>query len=287
MNIRIGNKYVGDEKPVFMVAEIGINHNGNIDFAKQLIDVAVSAGCDAVKFQKRTIEDVYTKEELDAPRESPWGTTNREQKNGLEFDDTEYSEIDLYCKRKHIMWFASCWDKKSVDFIDTYNPPCYKIASPLITNHDLLAYTCKKKKPIILSTGMSTMQQIHDAVDVVNKFTDQLILLHCTSTYPSALAELNLNVIQTLKKMYKYPIGYSGHEVGISSSIVAGVLGAVLIERHITLDRSMYGSDQASSLEPRGVELLVSNIRELPIILGDGTKKVYDSEKPIIKKLRR
>jgi N-acetylneuraminate synthase len=287
MNIRIGNKYVGDEKPVFMVAEIGINHNGNIDFAKQLIDVAVSAGCDAVKFQKRTIEDVYTKEELDAPRESPWGTTNREQKNGLEFDDTEYSEIDLYCKREHIMWFASCWDKKSVDFIDTYNPPCYKIASPLITNHDLLAYTCKKKKPIILSTGMSTMQQIHDAVDVVNKFTDQLILLHCTSTYPSALAELNLNVIQTLKKMYKYPIGYSGHEVGISSSIVAGVLGAVLIERHITLDRSMYGSDQASSLEPRGVELLVSNIRELPIILGDGTKKVYDSEKPIIKKLRR
>jgi N-acetylneuraminate synthase len=287
MNIRIGNKYVGDEKPVFMVAEIGINHNGNIDFAKQLIDVAVSAGCDAVKFQKRTIEDVYTKEELDAPRESPWGTTNREQKNGLEFDDTEYSEIDLYCKRKHIMWFASCWDKKSVDFIDAYNPPCYKIASPLITNHDLLAYTCKKKKPIILSTGMSTMQQIHDAVDVVNKFTDQLILLHCTSTYPSALAELNLNVIQTLKKMYKYPIGYSGHEVGISSSIVAGVLGAVLIERHITLDRSMYGSDQASSLEPRGVELLVSNIRELPIILGDGTKKVYDSEKPIIKKLRR
>jgi N-acetylneuraminate synthase len=287
MNIRIGNKYVGDEKPVFMVAEIGINHNGNIDFAKQLIDVAVSAGCDAVKFQKRTIEDVYTKEELDAPRESPWGTTNREQKNGLEFDDTEYSEIDLYCKREHIMWFASCWDKKSVDFIDAYNPPCYKIASPLITNHDLLAYTCKKKKPIILSTGMSTMQQIHDAVDVVNKFTDQLILLHCTSTYPSALAELNLNVIQTLKKMYKYPIGYSGHEVGISSSIVAGVLGAVLIERHITLDRSMYGSDQASSLEPRGVELLVSNIRELPIILGDGTKKVYDSEKPIIKKLRR
>ena len=281
----IGNKEVGENKPVFIAAELGINHNGDVEIAKQLIDVAVEAGCDAVKFQKRTIEIVYSKEELQKPRESPWGTTFEDQKRGLEFGQEEYQIIDEYCRAKNILWFASCWDEDSVDFIDAFDPPCYKIASASLTDDSLLKHTRSKGKPILLSTGMSTLEQIHHAVDVLGE--ENLILLHCTSTYPSKLEELNLNVITTLKQQFSCPIGYSGHEIGVSSSIVAAVLGACMVERHLTLDRAMYGSDQAASLEPQGMKKLVRDIRELPTILGDGKKRVYKSELPIIQKLRR
>jgi len=286
MNVKIGNKLVGDGEPIFVVAEIGINANGDLLLAKKLIDMAVEAKCDAVKFQKRTIEKVYTREELETPRKSPWGETNREQKNGLEFGRSEYKSIARYCETNDIMWFASCWDKESVDFIEQFNPPCYKIPSALLTNDEILNYTTSKGKPIIMSTGMSTPEQIHHAAEVLENATG-LVILHCTSTYPSKLEELNLKMIQTLKNDYKCPIGYSGHETGVSSSVVAGALGACLVERHITLDRSMYGSDQAASLEPRGLQMLVRDLKEIPLILGDGIKKVYDSEIPIIKKLRR
>jgi N-acetylneuraminate synthase len=281
----IGNKEVGENKPVFIAAELGINHNGDVEIAKQLIDVAVEAGCDAVKFQKRTIEIVYSKEELQKPRESPWGTTFEDQKRGLEFGQKEYQIIDEYCRAKNILWFASCWDEESVDFIDAFDPPCYKIASASLTDDNLLKHTRSKGKPILLSTGMSTLEQIHHAVDILGE--EDLVLLHCTSTYPSKLDELNLNVITTLKQEFSCPIGYSGHEIGVSSSIAAAVLGACIVERHLTLDRAMYGSDQAASLEPQGMKRLVRDIKELPTILGDGKKRVYKSELPIIQKLRR
>lgn len=287
MKVKIGDKKIGDGEPVFIVAEIGINHNGDINLAKKLIDSAVAAGCDAVKFQKRTVDVVYTKEELDKPRESPWGTTNREQKNGLEFSYGDYIVIDEYCREKGILWFASCWDEKSVDFIDQFDPPCYKIASASLTDLDLIRYTASKGKPMIISTGMSTMDEIAMAVEVIEEATNNIVILHCTSTYPANPKELNLNVICTLKDTYPYPIGYSGHEVGLSESIVAASLGASLIERHITLDRAMYGSDQAASIEPQGLRKLVSEIREIEEILGDGIKKVYDSELPIKAKLRK
>ena len=283
--VKIGDKKIGDNEPVFIVAEIGINHNGDVELAKKLIDVAVAAGCDAVKFQKRTIEIVYTKDELERPRESPWGTTNGDQKRGLELGKKEYQILDKYCKEKGIIWYSSCWDKQSVNFTDAFNPPCYKIASASLTDDKLLQYIRSKGKPIMLSTGMSTMKQIRRAVDVIGE--DDLVILHCTSTYPSKIEELNLNVIKKLKNEFDCPIGYSGHEVGLSSSIVAAALGACVIERHITLDRAMYGSDQAASLEPHGITKLVRDIRELPIILGDGEKTVYKSEIPIIEKLRR
>ena len=284
-DVKIGNKTVGDGHPVFFTSEIGINHNGNIEIVKKLIDVAQETGCDAVKFQKRTIDIVYTKEELTKPRENPFGPTNGDLKRGLEFGEKEYKEINRYCRKKKIMWFASCWDELSVDFIDQFDPSCYKIASAFLTDDNLLEYTRAKGKPIIMSTGMSTMKQIQHAVDILGK--KDLVLLHCTSTYPSKLEELNLRVIQTLKKKFDCPVGYSGHEVGVPSSIVAVTLGACLVERHITLDRSMWGSDQAASLEPKGLKMLVENLKELPIVIGDGVKKVYPSEIPIIEKLRR
>lgn len=283
--VKIGDKLVGDDQPVFIISEIGINHNGDVEIAKKLIDIAVKAGCDAVKFQKRTIEIIYSEEELKRPRPNPFGDTNGDLKRGLEFGKKEYQEIDKYCKEKDIMWFASCWDEASVDFIDQFNPPCYKIASASLTDDNLLKHTKSKGKPIILSTGMSTMNEIKHALDILGQ--ENTIVLHCTSTYPSKLEELNLNFIKTLKKALDCPIGYSGHEVGLSPSITAVILGAHMVERHITLDRAMYGSDQAASLEPHGLKKLVEEIHEVPIVLGDGIKKVYDSEVPIINKLRR
>lgn len=276
---------VGENESTFVVAEIGINHNGEVELAKKLIDASVEAGCDAVKFQKRTIDSVYTKEELDKPRESPWGTTTREQKEGLEFDKKEYRAIDSYCKQNKILWFASCWDKKSVDFIDEFNPPCYKIASALLTNDNLLKYTKSKGKPIVLSTGMSTMEEVEHALDILGE--EDLVVLHCTSTYPASLKELNLKVIQTYKEKFNCPIGYSGHSVGVIDPVLAVVLGACMVEKHVTLDRSMYGSDQSASLEPQGLTRMVSYIRSVPVILGDGKKRVHDSEIPIKNKLRR
>ena len=283
--VKIGNKTIGEGEPVFIIAEIGINHNGDINIAKQLIDVAVSAGCDAVKFQKRTIELVYTPEELAKPRENPFGPTNGDLKRGLEFGEKEYKEIDRYCKERGIIWFASPWDVKSVDFLEKFNMPCYKIASACLTDDELLKKVRATGKPVILSTGMSTIEQIRHAVSILGE--QDLVLLQCTATYPSADEELNLRVIPWLKENFDYPIGYSGHEVGVYSSIVAAVLGACAVERHITLDRAMWGSDQAASLEPQGLSRLVRDIRLIPLWLGDGKKRVFESEIPILEKLRK
>lgn len=284
-SVKIGNKIIGDGQPNFIIAEVGINHNGDIEIAKKIIDTAVSAGCDAVKFQKRTIELVYTPEELAKPRENPFGTTNGDLKRGLEFNEDKYKEIDGYCRQKGIMWFASPWDIKSVDFLEKFNVPCYKIASACLTDDELLKYIKSKGKPIFLSTGMSTIEQIKHAVSVLGE--ENLVLLHCTATYPSKFEELNLKVIPWMKENFSCPIGYSGHGTGISDSTIAVVLGACCVERHVTVNRTMWGSDQAASLEPRGLELVVRDIREIPAMVGDGKKIVYESEKPIIQKLRK
>jgi len=286
MKIKIKDKIIGKSQPCFIVGEIGINHNGDINITKQLIDLACKYGFDAVKFQKRTVEDVYTKEELEKPRENPFGPTNGDLKRGLEFGKKEYKEIDKYCKEKNIIWFASPWDIKSVDFLEEFDVPCYKIASASLTDDKLLKHIKSKGKPIILSTGMSTSEQINRAIKVLEG--SELIILHCTSTYPSKAEELNLNCIPALEKRYKeHPIGYSGHEPGILPSVLAVCLGAVLIERHITLNRTLWGSDQAASLEPKGMELLTRDVRNVPLMKGSGRKIVYDSEIPIIEKLRK
>jgi N-acetylneuraminate synthase len=283
--VKISNKYVGDNHPCFIIAEIGINHNGSVALAKKLIDIAVATGCDAVKFQKRTVEVVYTKEELDRERKSVFGNTNRDLKLGLEFGEKEYKEIDKYCKEKDILWFASCWDEQSVDFMEKFDIPCYKIASASLTDDNLLKHTRSKGKPILLSTGMSTMEEIRHAVSVLGE--DDLIIYHCTSTYPSNADETNLRVIETFKSEFNCPIGYSGHERGITPSIIAAALGANSIERHITTDRTNWGSDQAASLEMAGLFHMVRDIRQIPDLLGNGEKIVYPRELPIIEKLRR
>ncbi len=283
--IKIGNQMVGDGHACYVVAEIGINHNGDIDIAKRLIDVAAAAKCNAVKFQKRTIEVVYSAEELARPRESPFGTTNGDLKYGLEFGQEEYTEIDRYCKEKNIAWFASCWDEQSVDFIDQFDVPCYKIASASLTDDNLLRYTRSKGKPIMASTGMSTLEQIDHAVEVLGK--EDLVIMHTTSTYPAYYEELNLRVIPLLRQRYSVPVGYSGHETGLSTSIAAMSIGACAVERHITLDRAMWGSDQAASVEPQGFTHLVRDIRLVETAMGDGVKRVIEREVPIMKKLRR
>jgi len=284
-NVKIGNYNIGDEYPVFFTAEIGINHNGDLKIAKQLIDASIKAGCQAVKFQKRTVDVVYTAEELAMSRESHFGATNGELKWGLEFKEDDYKEIDRYCKEKGILWFASCWDEGSVDFMEKFNPCCYKIASASLTDDNLLKYHKQTERPIIISTGLSTMQQIEHAVNLLD--SNNLILLHCTSTYPSKLEELNLKAIQMFKEKYDFPIGFSGHETGLATTVAASTLGACMVERHITLDRAMWGSDQAASVEPTGFERMVKDIRAIEKSMGDGVKVVYDSELPIIDKLRR
>jgi N-acetylneuraminate synthase len=283
--IRLGKTLVGDGHPCYVVAEIGINHNGDMELTRKLIEVAAAAGCQAVKFQKRSVDIVYSAEELARPRESPFGTTNGELKHGLEFGLEQYREIDHYCMEKGIDWFASCWDEFSVDFIDQFDVPCYKIASASLTDDDLLRYTRAKGHPILLSTGMSTIEQIDHAVEVLGK--QDLILLHTCSTYPAEYEELNLRVIPDLQKRYGIPVGYSGHETGLSTSIATVALGACMVERHITLDRAMWGSDQAASVEPQGFMRLVRDIRLVEMALGDGVKRIIDREVPIMKKLRR
>lgn len=285
MEVKIGHSLVGDGQPSYIIGEIGINHNGDVKIAKQLIEVADAAGCNAVKFQKRTIEVVYGAEELAKPRENPFGTTNGDLKYGLEFEAEEYAEIAAYCKELDMTWFASCWDEGAVDMIDAFNPPCYKIASASLTDDNLLRHTRAKNKPVILSTGMSSLDEIDHAVEVLGK--KDLVILHSTSTYPSNYDELNLRVIPELRKRYGVPVGYSGHETGIASSVAAVALGACVIERHITLERSMWGSDHAASLGPSGITRLVRDIRLVEMSFGDGVKKVFEREKPIIKKLRR
>jgi N-acetylneuraminate synthase len=283
--VKIGNRPIGDDQPCFIVAEIGINHNGDIDLAKRLISVAVAAGCDAVKFQKRTVEVVYTPEELSKPRENPFGPTNGDLKYGLEFGQEEYEEIDTFCKSVKMLWFASPWDEGSVDFLEQFRPPVYKIASASLTDDQLLRHVRRTGKPVILSTGMSTYAEIDHAVGVLG--TDDLILMHATSTYPANYDELNLRAIQTMAARYGVPVGYSGHETGIPTSVCAAALGASCVERHITMDRASWGSDQAASLEPNGITRLVRDIRLWELSKGDGAKRVYEREVPIIKKLRR
>lgn len=283
--IRIGNRLVGDDQPCFIIAEIGINHNGDVDLAKRLISVALAAGCDAVKFQKRTVEVVYSPEELAKPRENPFGPTNGDLKYGLEFEQEEYEEIDAFCKSVKMTWFASPWDEGSVDFLEQFHPPVYKIASASLTDDKLLGHIRKTGKPIILSTGMSTYAEIDHAVEVLGK--EELVLMHATSTYPAAYPELNLRAIPTMASRYGVPVGYSGHETGIPTSVCAAALGACSVERHITTDRAMWGSDHAASLEPNGISRLVRDIRLWEQAKGDGIKRVYEREFPIIKKLRR
>lgn len=283
--VKIADRIVGDGYPCFIIAEIGINHNGSLDLAKKMIDIAVTTGCDAVKFQKRTVDVVYSKEELAKERKSIFGDTNGDLKRGLEFSFEDYKKIDMYCKEKGILWFASCWDEQSVDFIDKFDVPCYKIASASLTDDNLLKYTKSKGKPILLSTGMSSITEIRHAVDILGK--ENLIIYHCTSTYPSNAEEANLLVINELKKEFECPIGYSGHERGVTPSVLAVALGACSVERHITVDRTNWGSDQAASLEMTGLCHMVRDIRQVPALLGDGKKVVYPREIPIIEKLRR
>jgi N-acetylneuraminate synthase len=283
--VKIGNKQLGEGQPCYVIAEIGINHNGDIDLAKRLISVAVAAGCDAVKFQKRTIDVVYTAAELATPRPNPFGTTNGDLKHGLEFGEEDYAEISSFCKQLKIDWFVSPWDEASVDFIEIFKPPVYKIASASLTDDALLRHVRKTGKPIIASTGMSTYAEIDHAVDVLGK--ENLILMHTTSTYPAKYEQLNLRAIPNMIERYGLPVGYSGHETGIPTSVAAAVLGACCVERHITMDRAMWGSDQAASLEPNGISRLVRDIRLCEQSMGDGIKKVYDEEVPVMKKLRR
>lgn len=283
--VKIADKFIGKDHPCFIIAEIGINHNGSVNLAKKMIDIAVTTGCDAVKFQKRTVDIVYTKEELEKERKSVFGNTNGDLKRGLEFGAEQYKEIDSYCKEKGILWFCSCWDEQAVDFIEQFNVPCYKIASASLTDDNLLRYTRSKGKPILLSTGMSTMEEIRHAVDILGE--EDLVIFHCTSTYPSNAEETNLRVIEEFKKEFNCPIGYSGHERGVTPSVLAVALGADSVERHITIDRTNWGSDQAASLEMAGLYHMVRDIRQVPYLLGDGKKVVYPRELPIIEKLRR
>jgi len=285
--VKLGNKFVGDGQPVYIVAEIGINHNGDLETALRMIDAAVHAGVDAVKFQKRTPEICTPPEQQTQMRETLWGyITYLEYRHKVEFNREGYQKIDRYCKEKGIPWFVSVWDEPSADFMEKFNTPVYKIPSASLTDHALLRHVRRTSKPVILSTGMSTLEQIRAAVEVVG--TENLIITHATSAYPCEPEELNLKMIETLRKEFPgVPVGYSGHEVGLVPSAVAVALGACLVERHLTLDRALWGSDQAASVEPGGFERLVKYIRVTEAALGDGVKKVYDSEMSAMKRMRR
>jgi len=271
---------------IFLIAEIGINHNGDMSICKELIDVAVESGCDAVKFQKRNIETVYTKEFLDSPRQSPWGETQRDQKNGLEFDYQDYEEISNYCESKKIEWFASAWDLDSQKFLKKFNTKFNKIASAMLVHEELLEMVASEKKHTFISTGMSRYKEIDKAVEIFTKHNCSFELMHTVSTYPMRDEDANLRVIETLRSKYGCQVGYSGHEVGLAVSYAAAALQVSSIERHITLDRAMYGSDQSASLEPSGLKTLVGGIRKIEIAMGDGVKRIISEEIPIAKKLR-
>ena len=271
---------------IFLIAEIGINHNGDLDICKQLIDVAKDAGCDAVKFQKRDVELVYSKDILDAARESPWGSTQRDQKIGLEFNQAEYEEINRYCQEKSIAWFASAWDLNSQQFLRQFNCSYNKIASAMLIYEDLLVEVAKEQKHTFISTGMSNYSDIDKAVDIFSKNNCSFELMHTVSTYPLQVEHANLKMINTLRERYGCQVGYSGHEAGLAISYAAAALGASSIERHITLDRSMYGSDQAASVEPNGLRMLCNAVRKIEAAMGDGVKRIIDAEVPIAQKLR-
>jgi N-acetylneuraminate synthase len=284
--IMIGDRPVGDGHPTYIVAEIGINHNGDLGIAKRLIDAAIFSGVDAVKFQKRTPELCVPPEQQNMMRDTPWGyITYLEYRRKIEFGEQEYGEIDRYCDERNVDWFASVWDEPSVDFMEVFSPSCYKVPSASLTDHNLLKHIRNTGRPIILSTGMSTLEQIREAVNLLG--TDNLLITHATSTYPCSPEELNLRMIQTLREEFPCPIGYSGHEVGLVPSTIAVSMGACLVERHITLDRAMWGSDQAASVEPGGFQRLVKYIHVTEVALGDGVKRVYESEIPSLRRLRR
>ena len=270
----------------FVIAEIGINHNGDIAIAKKLIDVAKNTGCDAVKFQKRTLDIVYTKELLDSPRDSPWGKTQRDQKTGLEFGKKEYDIIDAYCKEREIDWFASAWDIESQKFLKQYDLNFNKVASAMLTHLPLMEIISQEKRHTFISTGMSTFANIDKAVTIFKAQNCPFTLLHCVSTYPSEDNECNLLVMKDLRERYKCDVGYSGHERGILPSVLAVALGATVIERHITLDRKMYGSDQAASIDEKELTMMMHQIRAIPEILGKGVKSFSEKELGIAKKLR-
>jgi N-acetylneuraminate synthase len=272
---------------IFVIAEIGINHNGDLSICKQLIDVAVEVGCNAVKFQKRDIDLVYTREFLDSPRESMWGNTQRDQKNGLEFNADEYNEIDKYCKEKGIDWFASAWDLNSQKFLQHFNCKYNKIASAMIVYEDLLKMVAKEGKHTFISTGMTTYKDIDKAVEIFKQANCPFELMHAVSTYPMKDENANLNMIEALREKYDCNVGYSGHEVGLAISYAAAALGITSLERHITIDRSMYGSDQSASVEPAGFKQLIGAVRKIELAMGDGIKKIIKEEVPIAANLRQ
>ena len=286
-SIKVGKINIGDGYPVFIIAEIGINHNGSLDIAKKLIECAKAAGCDAVKFQKRTPEICVPKDQWNVERDTPWGRmTYIDYRYKVEFTKDDYSQIDRYCKEKNIFWFASCWDEEAMDFMNQFDVPLFKTASASLTDLNLLTKHNQLNKPVIISTGMSTMEEIENAVAVFTH--NNLLIAHATSSYPCPNEELNLKMITTLREKYpEIPIGYSGHETGLAPTWAAVSLGASFVERHITLDRAMWGSDQAASVEPNGFNRLVRNIRDIEIALGDGIKRVYPSEMSARTKLRR
>jgi N-acetylneuraminate synthase len=285
--VKVGHRWVGDQHPVYVIAEIGINHNGDIDNARRLIEGAAKAGCDAVKFQKRTPDLCVPPDQREIKRDTPWGImTYIEYRHKVEFNKAQYAQIDRICKDLKIDWFASCWDEEAVDFMEQFDPPCYKVASASLTDAALLKKKRSTKRPMIVSTGMSTMVEIEAAIELIRR--ENLLIAHSTSTYPCKTSELNLRMLHTLKTLYpNVPIGYSGHETGLAPTWAAVAMGACFVERHITLDRAMWGSDQAASVEISGLERLVSNIRDIESSLGDGIKKVYDSELGPKQKLRR
>jgi len=283
--VRLGGRTIGEENPVFITAEIGINHNGDVELATRLIDAAVEAGCDAVKFQKRTPEKCVPEEQWQTPRDTPWGLMSYiEYRRRLEFGPEAYRQIDDYCPKRGVLWFASCWDEESIDFIAQFDPSCYKVPSACLTKDALLRAMRRKGRPVILSTGMSTLDQVDHAVNVLG--LDDLVILQCTSAYPARNDELNLRVIQTYRRRYDCPIGYSGHEVGLQTTSAAVALGACYVERHVTLDRAMWGRDQAASVEPHGLKRLVRDVRVIEAAMGDGVKRVYEGERPAMTRLR-
>lgn len=284
--IKIGDRLVGDGHPTYIIAEIGINHNGSVQIAKDLIKAAYKAGVDAVKFQKRTPELCVPDHQKGQMRDTPWGYISYlDYRHKVEFGREEYEAIDSFCKSLGIDWLASSWDAPSLEFIDGFSPPAHKVPSAMLTDHNLLRAMRDTGKPVILSTGMSTMEEIQEAVAILDQ--ENLLVCHTTSSYPCPPEELNLQMIQTLKENFDCPIGYSGHEVGLVQSALAVALGACLVERHVTLDRAMWGSDQAASVEPQGIQKLVKYIRVTEKSIGDGKKRVYDSEQSSLKKLRR
>jgi N-acetylneuraminate synthase len=285
--VRIGDRWVGDLERIFVIAEIGINHNGSLEIAKKLIDGACLAGADAVKFQKRTPELCVPPEQWTLNRDTPWGRmTYIEYRRRMEFQEREFTEISRHCRERGMLFFASCWDEESVDFMEKFDPPCYKAASACLTDHDLLRRMKSTGRPLIVSTGMSTLAEIEDGVEAAQP--ENLLIAHATSTYPCPVHELNLRMLYTLRSLYpECPIGYSGHETGLAPTWAAVTMGATFVERHITLDRAMWGSDQAASVEIGGFIRLVSNTRDIERAMGDGIKKVYAGELPQIEKLRR